>query len=213
MRTSKVLEMLNQGRIEELKAALRDELYSEALKNKPGAAKRYSAMKKYFTYIKPVREPLQKPALITFENKNYISFCNAHSLVLTVEPCGEIELYTGDRYPDVTKLIRFGKDKKTVDFTKVFADAKAKGYKLKKSEVEGSKFQYLMQYDGAYFKLGLLEATFGIIDDGELVTVYHDENDPHAPITIKNGLGVCMIMPMRIDELNGETVIEVEGLR
>lgn len=210
MKNSKVLEMLKQGRIEELKAELRDELYSEALKNKPGAAKRYSAMKKYFTYIKTVREPLQKPSLVTFEDKNYTSFCNSHSLALTVEPCGQIELYTGDRYPDVTRLINFSKDKKTVDFTKVFADAKAKGYRLKKSEVEGSKFQYLMRYDGAYFKLGLIDITFGIIDDGKPVTVYHDKNNPHTPITIQNELGVCVVMPMRMDELNGETIIDVE---
>ena len=42
--------MLNNNRIDDLKALLRDEIYAEVLKKKPGANKRYSAMKKYFTY-------------------------------------------------------------------------------------------------------------------------------------------------------------------
>lgn len=46
MRNEKVLEMLNEGKIEDLKSALQDEIYEEALKSKPGAKKRYAAMKK-----------------------------------------------------------------------------------------------------------------------------------------------------------------------
>ena len=35
MRSDKVLEMINKGQIEELKAALRDEIYNDALKVRP----------------------------------------------------------------------------------------------------------------------------------------------------------------------------------
>lgn len=45
MRSIKVLEMLNNGQIEELKEALRDEVYAEVLKSKPNAKKRYSAIR------------------------------------------------------------------------------------------------------------------------------------------------------------------------
>lgn len=61
MRSEKILEMLDNGKIEDLKAALQDEIYTESLKKKPDAKKRYSAMKKYFTYCDSGREILQKP--------------------------------------------------------------------------------------------------------------------------------------------------------
>lgn len=35
MKNTKVLEMINNGQIEELKAALRDEIYNDALKVRP----------------------------------------------------------------------------------------------------------------------------------------------------------------------------------
>ena len=101
MRSIKVLGMINEGRIEELKAALRDEIYQESLKKKPNAKRRYSAMKKYFGYTDSVREVCQKPCVIEFDGEEYTSFTNSYTLVLTKEPTGEIELFNQDngRYP------------------------------------------------------------------------------------------------------------------
>ena len=48
MRNVKVLEMFEDGKIDELKDELRDEIYRDPLKNKPDTKKRYTAMKKYF---------------------------------------------------------------------------------------------------------------------------------------------------------------------
>ena len=48
MRNIKILEMLNDNKIEELKTELRDEIYMDSLKEIPTAKKRYIAMKKYF---------------------------------------------------------------------------------------------------------------------------------------------------------------------
>ena len=45
MKSSRVLEMLNQNRIDELKVELQDEIFTESLKTKPNAKKRYTAMK------------------------------------------------------------------------------------------------------------------------------------------------------------------------
>lgn len=52
MRNVKILEMLEDGRIDELKAEIRDEIYIDSLKNKPDTKKRYTAMKKYFIIIR-----------------------------------------------------------------------------------------------------------------------------------------------------------------
>lgn len=216
MHARKVLEMLDSNRIDELRQMLQDELYEEALKSKPGAKKRYSAMKKYFNYHTSSRECLQKPCKVEFEGKDYISFTNSWSLVLTTEDCGEIEMFDEEngKYPDVTRLIRFDGIKKKLDFAKVIAEAKSKGYRLNKKEVE-STFKYLMVYDGTYYKIGLLDASFGIIDDGEIAMTYHPDGE-RMPLTIQTGLGVCMIMPVKYDgidpEEDGKVVIEVGGI-
>lgn len=171
-------------------------------------------MKKYFTYVRTAREVCQKPCIIEFEGGSYTSFCNAHSLALTKEPCGAIELYTDvDRYPDVGKLVKRESIPRKVDFSKVFAEAKSKGYKVTKAEVNGTPNKFMMHYDGAYFRLGLFDITYRIIDNGGEVTVYHKEGNNTAPITIENELGVAMVLPVRCDaefvEENGFIVIEV----
>lgn len=101
MQASRVLEMIQKGRIEELIAKLKDEIYANTLKRKPNAKKRYSAMKKYFTYADSIREVCQKPYPIEFEGVKYTSFTNSYTLVLTTEGTGEIELFddANGRYP------------------------------------------------------------------------------------------------------------------
>lgn len=209
MKNTKVLELLNAGRIDELKRALADEIYAESLNSNHGAKKRYSAMKKYFSYHGSAREILQKPCEIVFEGKDYISFCNSYSLALTTETCGEIKMVDDpSRYPDVARLVHFDGRGKDLDISKVIAEAKSKGYKLNKKEV-GPGFKYLMKYDETYYKIGLLEATFGIIDDGEIPLVYKSE-ERNRPITIRNDVGICMIMPVRLDAGPEDDCIVIE---
>ena len=208
MKASKALDMLNKNQIEELKKLLADEVYTEVLKVKPGAKDRYNAMKRYFRYSDSLREILQKPCIVDFEGEARTSICNGFSLVLTKEPCGTIELCTeSDRYPPVANLAKRDGEIREIDFTKVIAEAKAKGYKLKRGEVYGN--HYMMHYDGAYFRIGLLDITFGIINDGKPVTVYHKENSKR-PITIENDIGTAVIMPVSTDGNFEEEVIIIE---
>ena len=207
MRSIKALEMLNEGRIEELKALLQDEIYEESLKNKPNARKRYSAMKKYFTYRENVREVCMKPCEIEFEGKQYTSFTNSYSLALTTEPIGEIELFdtNNGNYPDVSRLISFDGEEGKIDFERVIAKSKTKGYKLTKANFDSN--QFLMHYKGAYFRIALVDATYKIIADGEEATVYFTER--FRPLTVKNSIGICIILPIRYtdDSLEYESVV------
>ena len=208
MRSDKALQLLNEGRIDELKELLSDEIYTESLSNKPpGAKQRYAAMKKYFSYAGSVREALQKPCEIEYEGEKYNSFCNSYSLALTKESCGEIAMCENpSRYPDVKRLIYIEGTEREIDFLTVFAKAASQGYKLKKSEFYSNK--YLMKFDGAYFRLPLLESTFRIIYDGQPVTVYHKEGT--RAMVIKNDIGLCVIMPVRIEDEADSIIIEVE---
>lgn len=200
MRSITALELIRNGKVEELKSLLEDEVYQDTLKNKPDAKKRYGAMKKYFKYTDSARECLQKPCVIEFEDKRYTSFTNSWSLVLTTEPTGEIELFNEEngKYPDVGRLLRFDGLKKKFDFHAVIAEAKSKGYRLNKTEV-GPGFKYLMLYDGTYYKIGLIDISYSIIDDGEMCLTYHPDGEK-MPLTIQTKYGYCMVMPVFIHD-------------
>lgn len=214
MRNTKVLEMLNSGQVEQLIKDLQDEIYEEALKSKPGAKKRYTAMKKYFKYHTSAREDLQKPCTVEFDDKWYTSFANSYSLALTSEDIGEIELFDKEKgnYPDVARLLRFDGNVRMIDFNKVIAEAKSKGYKLTRKEVSYD-YKYLMLFDDSYYKIGLLDSTIGIIDDGKPLMAYKVEGECKT-LTVKNDIGYCLIMPVRYvgdPEENGITVIRVNA--
>lgn len=210
MRNVEVLEMINKGRIEDLRKKLEDEIYTETLKGKaPGAKQRYAAMKKYFGYAGTARESLSKPCEVEYEGKKYISFCNAYSLALTTETCGEMEMGDPNHYPDISRLVRIGGDQRQIDFTPVIAEAKSKGYKNKKSEFYSNKF--LMRYEDTYFRLVLFESTYNIINDGGEATVYFPGHN--RPMVIQNDIGICVVMPVRYEEdpeENGDIVVTIK---
>lgn len=209
MKNSKVLEMLKQNRIEELIAELQDEIFTESLKNKPNAKKRYAAMKRYLKTISESRPILTRPCAIEFEDHAYNSFTNGFSLALTTEDCGEIEMCSEPgMYPDVTRLIPAGGKEGKIDFHKVLADAKSKGYKYTKNAINSN--DYLMHYNGAYFRVALIDITYGIIDDVKEISVwFHGKN---RLLVIKNDIGMGIIMPIRyyLDEPEHVAIIDAD---
>ena len=69
-----------------------------------------------------------------------------------------------------------------------------------------------MRYDGTYYKIGLLESTFALIDDGEPAMVYHPDGK-RQPLTIQTSIGICVIMPVYIEDdhdIEAERIIDVE---
>ena len=90
MDNTKILEMLNNGQIEELKEKISDEIFQEELKKSSGAdaKKRYSAMKRYFKYVGSFDDRLlypykNLPVEIRGEKKEMNCFLDGHSFVLT----------------------------------------------------------------------------------------------------------------------------------
>lgn len=207
MKSSRVLEMLHQNRINELKAALQDEIFTESLKTKPNAKKRYAAMKRYLANISSAREILQKPCEVEIEGNKYMSFCNTYSLALTKETCGEIPLCEEpDRYPPIARLLNYEGTEGKIDFGKVMAEAKSKGYKYTKNAIYSN--DYLLHYGGAYFRIALLDLTYGIIDDGNEAIVYHVDG-PRRSMTITTDIGVAVVMPVFIDGDPNGVVVEI----
>lgn len=208
MKNSRVLEMLHQNRIDELKAELQDEIFTESLKGKPNAKKRYAAMKRYLKTISESRPILTKPCEVEYEGEKYHSFTNSYSLVLTKETCGEILMCDEpERYPDVARLIVTGGEEGKIDFNRVLAEAKSKGYKYSKNAIHSN--EYLMRYNGAYFRMALIDITYGIIDEGEETTVYF--NGKLRPLTIQNDLGIGIVLPIRWDGEEPEHVAIIDA--
>lgn len=208
MKSSKALDMLRNNRIEELKAELQDEIFTESLKGKGNAKQRYAAMKRYLKTISESRPILTKPCEVEFEGDKYNSFTNSYSLVLTKETCGELKMCEEpDRYPDVGRLISFAGDDDRIDFNKVLAEAKSKGYKYTKNAIFSN--EYLMHYKEAYYRMALVDITYGILDEGKETTVYY--NGKLRPLTIQNELGVGIILPIRWDGNEPEHVAIIEA--
>lgn len=208
MQNSKILEMLDKGQIEELKTVLQDEIYANSLKGSPTAKKRYAAMKRYLKTITESRPILTKPCEVEFEGEKYNSFTNSYSLVLTKESCGELAMCDEqDRYPDVTRLIHRDGDLGKIDFNKVLAEAKSKGYKYSKNAIYNNN--YLMKYNDAYFRMALIDVTYGVLDKGDEIDVYFVGKN--RPIAIENDLGIGIVLPIRADGeyLEGSVIVEV----
>ena len=214
MQNTKVLEMINNGQIEELKALLRDEIFADSLKGNGNAKKRYSAMKRYFKHSDSTSKALNLPCKdIEVLGNTYTSFVNGYTIVLTTESIGEIESYdnTNGSYFKVASMLNLS-DAKSVDIfdvSTILAEAKTKGYKYKKSEVgQHQDFQYCFKYKEGYFKVGLLDQAFSIIDDGKEAEVYY--NGEKGLLFIKTSIGIAGILPFNAMENIEEkkTVIE-----
>ena len=212
MKNTKILEMVNNGQIKELKALVQDEIFSDTLESRPGAKQRYKAMKKYFSYADNAFKAYKMPCAIDFEGEKYISFCNGYSIVLTKEPAGEIALFEnlGD-YPQTGKYITYDGEPKEFDFNRILAEAKAQGYKLKKTEAAGGHgCKYLLYYDGTYYKIGLLDAAYSVINDGGKAAAWHKSGVKTAPLVIKNGIGICLILPVSNILERDKVIVSVE---
>ena len=118
-----------------------------------------------------------------------------------------------ESYPNVGNLISFNGVERKIDFKAIFAEAASKGYKLNKSELNTFKYKYLLLYEGAYYKLGLVDASYSIIDDGEEASVFCEHGSFRSSLVINNSLGICVVMPIRIENpeesLQDKIIIEV----
>ena len=214
MHNTKILEMINSGKIEELKALLQDEIFADSLKGNGNAKKRYSAMKRYFRFPDSTNKALNLPCKdIEVLGNTYNSFVNGYTMVLTTESIGEMESYdnTNGSYFKVASLLNLS-DAKSVDIfdvNTILAEAKTKGYKYRKSEVgQYQDFQYCFKYKEGYFKVGLLDQAFSIIDDGEEAEVYY--NGAKGLLFIKTSIGIAGILPFNaMENIEKKTVIEV----
>lgn len=214
MQNTKILEMINNGQIEELKTLLQDEIFTDSLKGNRNAKKRYSAMKRYFKYSDNTNNALNLPCKdVEISGNTYNSFVDGYTIVLTTESIGEMESYdnTNGSYFKVASMLNLS-DAKSIDnfdVNTILAEAKSKGYKYKKSEIgQCAEFQYCFKYKEGYFKVGLLDQAFSIINDGKESEVYY--MGAKGLLFIKTSIGIAGILPFNpmVNVEEKKTVIE-----
>lgn len=204
-----ILKMLEDGNLEELKNAVQDEIYQKELSSTPGAKQRYTAMKRYFKYSDKVDERTSKPCIVN--GKSY--FVDGFTAVKTSEGIGDIMPFKGEYFKldAIFNVERVSNYTEEININEVLAESKSRGYKFKKSEIaQGNDFTTVFFYNGAYFKVGLLDQAFSIINDGEKARVY-SSGKATAPIKIVSSIGECILLPVRPEEdgFNDRTVIKV----
>lgn len=200
MQNAQILKMIEAGEIEELKTMLKDEIYQNSLSRNPDAKSRYSAMKRFFKYVNSTLAMNHFPCKdVVVQGKTYNSFLDGYCFALTTESIGEIEPFdaekAGGSYPDVSKYIgndvmKSGK----IDLSKAIATAKAKGYSYKKDEVVDN-WRYSFSLYDAFFKVGLVDKVFSIIDDGEPAEFFYA--GPKSLFLIKTSIGIGGILPFK----------------
>lgn len=209
MKSEKVLELLNSGKTEELKAMLQDEIYSNNLNCTKGDKQRYQAMKRYFkTDLGNIRESMQKPCKVD----EYFSFLDGYSVVLTNENIGEIEEYDNskDDYFKAGSLVKLDGKTEKINLNQVLADAKSKGYKFKRDELGNSQeFKYVFKYKDSFYKIGILDQAYSIINDGELAEVTYQKE--LSPLLIETKIGKCIVLPIRAASIINKIIIEVNN--
>lgn len=213
MKSQHILEMLNEGKIEDLKALLSEEIYKSELQDK-GKKARYSAMKRYYRLTdKNGREMLKKPCKdIEYKGKLYNCFIDGYCFTVTTESIGNMETYdnANNDYFSVGRLISFNGDMEKLNLNKILATAKSKGYKYKKSEVNTINAVYYLKYKGSYYKIGLLDKAYSIINDGEEAEVYYSGySGGKSVLIIKNNIGIAGICPIIIKgDIGSKIIIE-----
>lgn len=214
MKAQYILEMLNEGKIEELKTLLSEEIYKSELQDK-GEKARYSAMKRYYRLAdENGREMLKKPCKgIEYNEKLYNCFIDGYCFALTSESLGNMETYdnANNDYFDIVGFINFigfNGDMEKLNLNKILAIAKSEGYKYKKSEeVDTINAVYYLKYKGSYYKIGLLDKAYSIINDGEEAEVYY--SGERNVLIIKNNIGIAGICPIIIKgDIANKIIIE-----
>lgn len=209
MTNTKILEMLMAGEIEMLKSAIQEEIRLDELSKKSGGAKnRAAAMKKFFKFPahdKPIcNYPCENVEVL---GGKYNSFMTPYSFALTIEDIpGDMEKFNPDTMGEYFKINHVANtcdaiSTEKIDISKIFADAKAQGYRYKKDELNCFKAKYYFEYKGDYFKIGLLEQVFKIIDDGEAATVYY--RTKNGMLHIETSIGIVGILPTNYKDKNG----------
>ena len=205
MKNEKILEMLNNGEIEELKKVISEEIYNNSLDKNGNAKSRYKAMKDFYKFPSNITDTrFLKPCKKSIRRQVYNCFFSSDILVICIESNENIEINNEKESDkilfDPEKLIDTNNFEvvENIDFNDILSEAKSKGFKPIKQEIKyGECAKYYLHFRDAYYKIGLLNKGYSIIDGGKHQEVFY--KNKVSPLYIYNSLGIVMLLPVRID--------------
>lgn len=216
MNNTKILKMLEDGQIEDLKMAIKQEIYTDSLKGKSGAKERYKAMLRFVKYnADNIREAIRLPKEI--DGKLY--FTNGNCLVETSEGIGEIETCTGN-FLNVKNILSDTENKNKYSYCsgfnvqEILAKAKSEGYRFTAKALQDLNTvdkPFICKIHNSYYNLALLEYAYNIISDGQNAMAIYSDNWRYG-ISLKTSVGRVYILPIRYEKphKDNEVIIEVQ---
>lgn len=201
MKNEKILEMLNAGQVEELKAILKQEIYKSSLT--AGAKQRLAAMKRYFKY--GINNGNQV-CLFPYKREDGMTcFVDGYSCVITKESAEGMEHYNeavSGTYLDVSQFLADPNDTTLetfygVDLMQYIAKAKADGYKYSQKNLDVNEHEYTLIIHDHYFNMGRIDKIVSILNDGNGFTVQINQQNPYTPIFVSSSVGRGMCLPYR----------------
>lgn len=216
MKNTLVLEMLNNGELELLKKMLEEEIYKDSINKNGNAKSRYNAMKRYFKYVNKNamgNKALMMPCKdVKLNEETYNSFVDSYCVVLTKESIDTLEnIYDNSKndYFDVSRLFNFEnvKSKELINLGGIIAEAKTKGYKYSKHNLENVN-EFALRYKDAYFNLCLVDKAFAIIDDGDPAEVMYTGSK--GLMYIKTSVGFAGVLPFRTTKTTDVAKVVIE---
>lgn len=186
--------------------------------DKVGRKMRSNAMKRFYRFVddkKPSYDKFPYRNIKVFKEEVMNCLFNDRCLVLTKEEIVGMEDYKDiepyKNFPNINGILsEMPKHGVKVDINKVIDVAKYAGYKYGKREIE-INFKYVWKYEDAYFKIGLIDKAFQVINDGQKANVYHRAYN--APLFIETSIGIAAVLPMCYTESPSKNHIIVKRKR
>lgn len=216
MNNIKILKMLENGQIENLKAVIKQEIYTDSLKRKSGARERYKAMLRFVKYnADNIRAKIRLPKEI--DGKLY--FTNGNCLVETSEEVGDIET-SSEEFLDVEPIFNDVENKNKYSYHSklnvqdIVARAKSEGYKFTAKALNDLNMvdkPVICKIHNSYYNLALLEYAYSIIADGETAIAIYSDNWRYG-IFFETSVGRAYVLPIRYEKpyKDNEVIIEVK---
>lgn len=142
----------------------------------------------------------------------YNCFVDMYCFSITTENIGNMETYDNiyKDYFDIVGFINFigfNGDMEKLNLNNILTTAKSKGYKFKKSEIDTNNALYYLKYKETYYKIGLLDKAYSIINDGEEAEIYY--SGKRDALIIKNNIGIAGICPIKLKkDIYSKIIIE-----
>lgn len=209
MKPGEILEMLDEGRIEELKSRMKEEVKLEEVKNIPGGNARYKAMKEFYKHVKDEREYLSYALELTIGGEPYHAIYDPYSIAFTKESIGTIPVYHKWDAPDIQKFLAVSVGDSpilTVDMEKILSDAKKQGYRHTVKEMQyGKGGRFYLEGTQSFFKLGFVDKVFSIINDGNPARVF----EVPKLMYIKTSLGMAVVLGLTEEPFYQDDLIKI----